>query len=65
LNNFDYWLVNINEKREYFCAYISTIQNCRNPGGKTTICDGTAFRHDGDETLFGDGRGDQSMSDTI
>ena len=36
-----------------------------NLGGKTTICDGRAFRHDGDETLFGDGRGDQSMSATI
>ena len=36
-----------------------------NLGGKTTICDGRAFRHDGDETLSGDGRGDHSISSTI
>ena len=36
-----------------------------NLGGKTTICDGRAIRHDGDETLSGDGRGDQPKSATI
>ena len=36
-----------------------------NLGGKTTICDGRALRHDGDETLSGDGRGDHSISSTI
>ena len=30
IEKFDYWLVNINGKREYFCNYIITIQYCRN-----------------------------------
>ena len=29
IEQFDYWLVNINDKREYFCNII-TIQYCRN-----------------------------------
>ena len=29
IEQFDYWLVNINDKREYFCTYIFTIQYCR------------------------------------
>ena len=61
--------MNINDKEKIFVLIslpFNSVGSLKyNLGGKTTICDGRAFRHDGDETLFGDGRGDQSMSATI
>ena len=63
IEQFDYWLVNI---FVIISLPFDSVRSLRyNLGGKTTICDGRAFRHDGDETLSGDGRGDQPMSATI